>query len=80
MEECFKNLKMKVEKEYGVREMVRRSLGVGAGGQGRVVGTRTTEPALGEKGLRAAMLGWMLQRKLPVTPAPQKSTPDKHQW
>lgn len=22
MEECFKNLKMKVEKEYGVREMV----------------------------------------------------------
>lgn len=23
MEECFKNLKVKVEKEYGVREMVR---------------------------------------------------------
>lgn len=26
MEECFKNLKAKVEKEYGVREMVWRSL------------------------------------------------------
>lgn len=25
MEECFKSLKVKVEKEYGVREMVRRS-------------------------------------------------------
>lgn len=31
MEECFKNLKVKVEKEYGVREMVRGSLG----GEGR---------------------------------------------
>lgn len=25
MEECFKSLKVKVEKEYGVREMVRQS-------------------------------------------------------
>lgn len=30
MEECFKNLKVKVEKEYGVREMVWRSLWMGA--------------------------------------------------
>lgn len=33
MEECFKSLKVKVEKEYGVREMVR-----GLGVRGRGVG------------------------------------------
>lgn len=35
MEECFKNLKVKVEKEYGVREMVLVVPVAGRGGAGR---------------------------------------------
>lgn len=41
MEECFKNLKMKVEKEYGVREMVRVVPLARVGGTGRM---RPSEP------------------------------------
>lgn len=36
MEECFKNLKAKVEKEYGVREMVRVVPAAERGETGRV--------------------------------------------
>lgn len=35
MEECFKNLKVKVEKEYGVREMVRTVPVAGRGETGQ---------------------------------------------
>lgn len=38
MEECFKNLKLKVEKEYGVREMV-RVVPVAGRGEERDVGS-----------------------------------------
>ena len=37
MEECFKNLKVKVEKEYGVREMVLVVPVAGRGGAGRMM-------------------------------------------
>lgn len=73
MEECFKNLKVKVEKEYGVREMVRRSLGWrGEVGMGRRMGPE-------EKAPRAPMSELMIQGNLPVHLTPPKSPPDKHQ-
>ena len=57
MEECFKNLKVKVEKEYGVREMVRlvpKARGVKWVGWGREnEETRAKEPAL-ERDLRTS--------------------------
>ena len=48
MEECFKNLKVKVEKEYGVREMVRLVPKAREGEE-----TRAKEPAL-ERDLRTS--------------------------
>lgn len=70
MEECFKNLKVKVEKEYGVREMVRGSLaGRGEVGMGWMMGPEEKDPRAPE--LR-------IQGNLPVNLTPQKSPPDKH--
>lgn len=40
MEECFKQLKKKVEKEYGVRELVRTKRRRRDGGEGKSTGIR----------------------------------------
>lgn len=69
MEECFKNLKLKVEKEYGVREMVRvgpvagRGEDTGAGSEGGWSWHGPSkEPALQEEDL--------IQGELPVNLVP----------
>ena len=58
MEECFKNLKVKVEKEYGVREMVRLVPKAREGEMGGVIGWggagRTKRPAQRSLPLRGA--------------------------